>query len=585
MEDGMSRLHVVGWFLVGSVFVSACAPAARQTEPGAPVPPSAPDAAESSTPKAVRIGVIVEPKNFQEPGGGRNEEQIWDIAHAALVKKNDRSELIPDLVEEVPSIDRGTWKLNPDGTMELTWRLRPNVKWHDGQALSPEDLVFGWEYAVHPLSLERKLPWLAAVDRISTPDARTVVVHYKQVYALANQENIRAMPRHILGSLLTAGEIEELNNHLYWRDDFVGLGPFRLTKWDAGSQMEFSRFDDYFVGRPRLDRVIYAFYPDPNTLIGNILAGEVDVHLPTGLGAQQALDLEGRWASGTGNQVMVGPHGLHRFMAQNLRPETARPVYMMESRVRQALYRAFDKDAYNQAMHLGRGFPADSWIPPTDARRQNPAFRDSIVQYPHEPERALRELEALGWRRGADGMLVNQAGERFEFEVAVNPDAFANVQLGVVGDMYRQIGVSITQTVVSAANVANNEYLSNVPAWQSSARTLGRRTVPNWEVNELASANISTAANRWVGANRGAYRSADMDALYDRLNVTIAPDQRDSTVAQMLRVATTDLPVLFTLWDITVVTAAARVKNVSPPNPGTAQPGIAWNIYEWDVIQ
>jgi ABC-type transport system substrate-binding protein len=141
------------------------------------------------------------------------------------------------------------------------------------------------------------------------------------------------------------------------------------------------------------------------------MAGDVDVHLPTGLGAQQALDLRQRWA-GTNNQVMTGSNGFHRLMAPQLRPEFANPAYLLDRRVRQALYRGFDREAYNEALHLGLGMPADSWIPPDDPRRQTPAFRDSIVQYPYDPTQAVRELEALGWRRGNDGMLVNAAAQR-----------------------------------------------------------------------------------------------------------------------------------------------------------------------------
>jgi ABC-type transport system substrate-binding protein len=92
-------------------------------------------------------------------------------------------------------------------------------------------------------------------------------------------------------------------------------------------------------------------------------------------------------------------------------------------------------------------------------------------------------------------------------------------------------------------------------------------------------------APRWAGANRGGYSNPEVDAIYDRLATTIPLAQRDVLVAQLLRNVTTELPVMFTLWDVSVITASGRVRGVSAPNPSTSHSGIAWNINEWDVTQ
>ena len=58
--------------------------------------------------------------------------------------------------------------------------------------------------------------------------------------------------------------------------EFVGLGPYQLTRWDAGVLMEFRRFDAYYRGRPTLDGIAVRFLADPNTLVANLLSGAVD---------------------------------------------------------------------------------------------------------------------------------------------------------------------------------------------------------------------------------------------------------------------------------------------------------------------
>ncbi|MPZ13000.1 MAG: hypothetical protein GEU73_01005 [Chloroflexi bacterium] len=59
--------------------------------------------------------------------------------------QNEHAQLLPRLAVEVPSLERGTWNLHPDGTMEMVWKIHPNARWHDAQPITADDLVFGYE--------------------------------------------------------------------------------------------------------------------------------------------------------------------------------------------------------------------------------------------------------------------------------------------------------------------------------------------------------------------------------------------------------------------------------------------------------
>src|SRR5206468_843336 len=60
-------------------------------------------------------------------------------------------------------------------------------------------------------------------------------------------------------------------------DSFVGTGPYRLTRWERGSQMEFRAFDRYYLGTPKVDRVIVDIVADDNAAVARVLAGGVDI--------------------------------------------------------------------------------------------------------------------------------------------------------------------------------------------------------------------------------------------------------------------------------------------------------------------
>src|SRR5439155_11168207 len=170
------------------------------------------------------------------------------------------------------------------------------------------------------------------------------------------------------------------------------------------------RFDDYVLGRPPLDRVILGFYPDANVLVANLLADELDVIWEGSLSAEQSAELSRRW-EGTNNQVLRGPSGDIRHLLTQLRPSVeVKPAALRERAVRQALLRAIDREGIGNVVNLGLAPVPDTFMPPDDPRRQHPAIRDGITLYPYDPARAQRELEALGWRKGADGVLVNQSG-------------------------------------------------------------------------------------------------------------------------------------------------------------------------------
>lgn len=109
------------------------------------------------------------------------------------------------------------------------------------------------------------------------------------------------MPRHLLEDLFNQKDAEAFLNSRYFTTDFVGLGPYRLVRWDPGSAIEFVRFDGYVLGQPIVGRVIVRTISDYNTMLSSVLAGAVDLANPPG-DLVDVPDLNRRW-EGTGNRV------------------------------------------------------------------------------------------------------------------------------------------------------------------------------------------------------------------------------------------------------------------------------------------
>src|SRR2546425_651536 len=113
--------------LVALLISSACAPTSnRSQEEGSQ--------ARKSDPKVITTAAQVEPAGIHfvgGPAGGGTGDDVQFIFQDDLFVQTGYERYAPQLATELPSFERGTWRLNPDGTMDTIWKLHPNVFWHD----------------------------------------------------------------------------------------------------------------------------------------------------------------------------------------------------------------------------------------------------------------------------------------------------------------------------------------------------------------------------------------------------------------------------------------------------------------------
>src|SRR4051812_13774906 len=274
------------------VGMAACAPSSRPTTSDA----TAPD--RPAARKVLTLADAYEPKAITETFGEKQTtgNNLKAVVQDALVYLPTFQSYQPQLATELPSIERGTWRVSPDGTMETIWHLRPNVKWHDGEPFTADDLVFSFqtsrdaEIATVPRAAER------LVTSVEAPDPLTLVMHYSGPHVDAPRTTVGdVVPKHLLEELYARDKQAMANSTLH-STAFVGLGAYKMVRWDQGSFVEAARFDDYYLGRPPLDSIVVRFVTDPNTQVANVLAGAVDVVLTgasgTGLSVDQAIEVK-----------------------------------------------------------------------------------------------------------------------------------------------------------------------------------------------------------------------------------------------------------------------------------------------------
>ncbi|HEY3117835.1 MAG TPA: ABC transporter substrate-binding protein [Chloroflexota bacterium] len=546
----------------------ACAPASS------PVASTITSSPPTTGPKMLVWGTLLEPKELSPTlglgGATRPTQEFRPLIHDALVVKDNLGEYRPQLAAELPSIDRQTWRVFPDGTMETTWKLRPNITWHDGTPFTADDLVFSLTL-IRDFAGTAAIPGLRQMASASAPDSTTFVIRWSDTSVDADRSpGVGPAPRHLLEEIYQQNDPATFLNSAYFTTDFVGLGPFRLARWDQGSSAEFERFDRYYLGRPALDRVIFRFVGDDSALVSYVLSGAVDVGVPNTSDIGAMLEVRRRW-EGTGNTVATDTADSMWYLEIQQRTEFARPANGVTSAaVRHALFQAIDRQALTQAVSEGLVPIADSWFSPNNPLRGQ--VESAIPQYPYDPQRALTLLSQAGWTRGSDGVLVHTPdGGQFETELWARPGFDSEVQILI--DYWKAVGVQAKLFSIPAAKLTDRELTGTYPG----GVLIGPPAQDLFSGDRLHSRAIAGPANRWQGRNSQGYSSRQADAVQERLAVAIDPAQRVAAHRDLLAVVFDDLPIMPLHWTLNF---AYVLKGIT----GVTGGAIGWNILTWDKI-
>jgi len=173
----------------------ACAPTSSPAGQGA-----APVEQRSQAPKVLTVGLLRQPATLEgftgEGGTAGGAGFARFVIHDHLTVMDDRDVARAQLAVEIPSLEQGTWRVSPDGTMEMTWNLRPGVKWHDGAPFTSADLLFSYTVHKDPDMTHAYLVERRNMESASAPDPLTFVVRWSRILVTADQaRGLTPLPR------------------------------------------------------------------------------------------------------------------------------------------------------------------------------------------------------------------------------------------------------------------------------------------------------------------------------------------------------------------------------------------------------
>jgi peptide/nickel transport system substrate-binding protein len=558
--------------------LAACAPAGPgATRAERPGPAAAPASAAPKTLIIAQLNSIrgYGPWSFSStPGGGASLVEVHTVG---LVSEDMHGNLAPRVAAALPSIDDGSIAMLPDGRMQVTWKLRPDVKWHNGMPFTADDVVLGWEVARNPETISSAEQSIRRAESVDAIDPQTVRFLWPNAFYRAldmGHRDLWPYPRALIGEAFR-GDKQAFLALPYFSTEYVHLGPFRLVDFGLGETQVFERFDDYFLGRPRVSTIVLRTISDPNTMLANFRAGAIDVITEKALSADLSVELRDELNSARTGMLLERQDNWLRLGLQ-FDPRWADPPELSRDvRLRRGLLQAIDRDALRQFMLPGFGDTSGD----TFMRASDPRVRivgAPFASHTFDPTRAVQLMVEAGWRRSADGRMLNADGVPVQLELRAMPSY--DKETAIVADYWRRVGVDPTEQVLSPTLNRDSEYRARSPAFETADRGNGDGILVAFD-GRLH----SLPENRWQGANVTHYANARVDGLIDQLYGTIDTDRQGQMLKEIGQVLAEDLPVLPLYFRTSFAAVRTGVRAMVDDYRGTRGSGApARHAHLWD---
>jgi peptide/nickel transport system substrate-binding protein len=496
---------------------------------------------------------------YTSPGGSEIEDLITD----GLSDLDGGDVPQPKLAETVPAFENGLWKVLPDGRTETTWKIRENARWHDGTPVTTDDLLFTLTVVRdRELAVFRDATY-DLIEQVDASDARTITVTWSQPFiqadTLFSKDLAQPMPKHLLEPTYSNDKAGLLQLP-FWNAQFVGAGPFRVRSFTAGSGMVLSAFDDYVLGRPKIDEIEVRFIPDPTTLLANVYSGVVDATLGRGIQLDLALQAKEQWTAG---QPLMAPASRVVIFPQFIEPT---PSVIGDVRFRRALMYGLDRQQIVDTIQSGVTPVAHAFLSPQHP--DYPAIQSDIVRYDYDPRQAARLLEEIGLTRAADGFYRDAAGRRLALEIWASGES---KQMIATADGWRQLGIEAEPVILPQQRWNDREYVAKFPGFR-----MNRQPNAIADLRRFQSSQAPLPDNNFVGLNYSRYMNPELDALVDQYFRTIPKAERTRVMGGIIRHMTSALNVMELYHDVQPTLVANRITGLTTPAAG-------WNAHLWDL--
>jgi peptide/nickel transport system substrate-binding protein len=437
LEDEMKTIKTISFVVLAFVLLlSACTPASPTAAPAAstsaPIPPTSSPPTPTTDPELLKMGGTLVIRGFQDPDtldahrsiGGVSNFVWWYVGASLIIINPETGEFVPYLAE--------SWQ-ELDGGMAYEFKLREDVKFHDGTPLTAEDYVATFQRILDPETMSPVAgTTLIGVGGVELVDDYTFRINMDMpnstlLESLSYPMYFPPYPK----AYIETGSEEDLAWHP------VSVGPFKFVDYTVGDTLTLERNPEYTWGpeftrgaAPYLDGIEIRILPDDVTAIASLEAGELDVSSIKA--ANQVQQVEG-----------TGLYDVYQYLnagSNQITMNVSKPPFD-DLKVRQAFYHATDRQAVLDVVDLGQGVLQNGPLSQTVF-----GYWEGVEElaYDYDLEAAQQLMQEAGYTLNADGMLEKD-GQILSFEIMVYSGDEASLKTAqILQQQYQQLGADVT---------------------------------------------------------------------------------------------------------------------------------------------
>lgn len=426
-----------------------------------------------------------------------------------------------------------------ENNTKLIIKLRKDVKWHDGEKFTADDVLFTYEKVTDKKVFTPLKSNFKEVKSVKKLDDYTIEIIFKKPYFKALVSwMLSIIPEHILKdekNIMTSS----------FNKKPIGTGPYKLKEFKNSSDITLYANDEYFEGRPKIDSIHYKFLPDPNTSFLFLKQKKIDLGGLTPLQIDRQITEKFK----ENYSITERPSFGYSYLGFNLRNKK-----FANKKVRQALSLAINRQELVDILYFGHGVVCNGpFLPGTFA------YNDKIKPINQNIQKAKQLLQEAGYSKDKplEFELITNTGN----DIRINAAQILQYQLAKVG-VNMKIRVMEWQAYINTV-INPRKFEAILLAWSLA---LMPDAYPLWH----------SKSDKVGGYNLVGYHNKEVDDLIEKGSTTIDQKKLGDIYKKLFTIISDDLPYLFLYIPNSITVVNSSIKNVEP-----SFIGITHNQKDW----
>ncbi len=498
--------------------LSSCQPVAETTAPEqAPAATEAPVETQPQTgsgePVTINVGTdyIWDSAN---PAIGWYNYSLRNLTFDTLVEWGTLDEFVPGLAE--------SWSVSDDGLV-WTYKIREGLTFHDGTPCTAEEIAWSINWVIDN-EIETLSSYVVNFSEVTAIDPTTLQITLSN--PVGNMDYLLVflwiVPPSVWEgkTLAEIGEFEDIAAS-------TGTGPYKLTEWSEGEYLILEANENYWKGKPAIDRMVWHEYANQDALVQALTAGEIDMIVGDAVPFTAVQTLQ----ETEGIEVPIMPSLSFDELIINSFAEGTQPASLKDPQVRTAMEYAVDRQQIINVAYLGYGEPLISPVP----KPMGDWYNSDLQAIQFDPTEGSRILEEAGYLdSNGDGIREDADGNALSYRFYGTEGAQNARIMEIISDGLSQIGIEATPVMMDEDSI-----IALYPAFDFDLLYWGWGVDPDPDFSMMIFTCEQTQEFGW---NDSGYCNPQFDELYAQQGITVDQDARRDVIWQMQEILYTDKP-------------------------------------------